>query len=365
MLKVQSRLLKLVLAVTLVLSSFSISVTAAEEQELPTIEEFEQRVFKNFIPEASTSVDEQIITFDVIEKNTYESITLEQGATIASDFLVEGGHLDYINALTATNPDDFYFFSTTDDKSMRKRLISNNEEYVAQLYVVDWSVGQAYPTNVIVPAGYTFGLQELPEGDYAIRIQSLGGLGDYYRISMNAMNPPNYTSILSSSASLRDIVAQYANGDIYSSGIFVATIGGTNEHLNWEREDYFSWGSGYTRRSHVISSVKFSSVLGPVTYSSNYANSDNAMIFFLDTQTLFTYFNSYYQSGPDHIYESTFYDTIGKRTPRRLDQEDIDFVGPHLLVYDLDTNQAIDFVSYLNYFYATGVEPDPITGERP
>ncbi|MNP63049.1 hypothetical protein D3C76_1583960 [compost metagenome] len=69
---------------------------------------------------------------------------------------------------------------------------------------------------------------------------------------------------------------------------------------------------------------------------------------------------AYYQSGPDHVYESSFDDISGRLTPRYLDQEDFDNWGDHILVYDLNTNKAIDFYSVLNFYYGAGIEANPV-----
>ncbi|WP_256704527.1 hypothetical protein [Paenibacillus peoriae] len=91
---------------------------------------------------------------------------------------------------------------------------------------------------------------------------------------------------------------------------------------------------------------------------SNYASSDNAVLIVLNADTLFTYFESAYSSGNPPYHSSSFVDTSGRTTPRRLDF--IDMAGdPDILVYDLDTKKVIDFVSNLNYYYAKGIEPQP------
>ncbi|MFK4341311.1 MULTISPECIES: hypothetical protein [unclassified Paenibacillus] len=93
-------------------------------------------------------------------------------------------------------------------------------------------------------------------------------------------------------------------------------------------------------------------------YTSNYASSDNAVLIVLNEGTLFTYFESAYSSGNPPYHSSSFVDTNGRTTPRRLDF--IDMAGdPDILVYDLDKKKVIDFASSLNYYYAKGIEPHP------
>ncbi|KYD24995.1 hypothetical protein B4110_3810 [Parageobacillus toebii] len=79
---------------------------------------------------------------------------------------------------------------------------------------------------------------------------------------------------------------------------------------------------------------------------------------YLDVGTLFTYHESQYQSGPDPYYYSSFVDTLGKETPRRLEADDFNY-GDHILIVDLKTGKSIDFFSVLNFYYASKVEPLP------
>ncbi|TCL48001.1 hypothetical protein EDD69_1106 [Thermolongibacillus altinsuensis] len=109
---------------------------------------------------------------------------------------------------------------------------------------------------------------------------------------------------------------------------------------------------------HSLSDIKISAVSEPITYSSSYASSDFAIMVYLDVGTLFTYHESQYQSDPTPYYYSSFVDTLGKETPRRLEADDFNY-GDHILIVDLTTGKSIDFLSVLNFYYASGVEPLP------
>lgn len=280
--------------------------------------------------------------------------------SIQSNFNVNGSIMDFNESLVASDTDDMWFFNVATDRTMLFKLLSTNTNYIAQLYIVDWSTGQATPTNVGVYAGGQLTLGQLPAGDYLIRVYSAGTVGDTYTLRMNATNPSNPSSILSATSTLRNVVASYSNGDIYANGSYVANTQGYNANLEWEREFYFSWGNGYNSRTHSIFNVKVRSVSAPVSYSSSYASSNNALLIYLDKGTSFMHHASYYQSGPNHVYESSFEDVTGRITPRYLDQQDFDYWGDHILVYDLNTNRAIDFYSVLNFYYGTGVEAAPV-----
>lgn len=223
---------------------------------------------------------------------------------------------------------------------------------------MDWETLTLYPTNIEAKPGELVASSLLSNGDWALGVHSTGTYGDAYSINMNATNPSGAVGILSASNSLQQLVLRYSNNDIYSNGIYVATTGGNNNHLDWERKYDFTWNGNYDKRTHNISNAKVKTVSAPVSYHSNYAKSNNAILIYLEEDTLFTYFESSFRSGPPTQYTSSFVDTIGKTTPRRLD-DDIKNWGDHILVYDLNEQKPIDFFSVLNFYYAGGIEALP------
>ena len=50
---------------------------------------------------------------------------------------------------------------------------------------------------------------------------------------------------------------------------------------------------------------------------------------------------------------------LGKTTPRQIDTDDFNY-GDHILIFDLNTGQPIDFYSVLNFYYGAGIETLPI-----
>ena len=133
----------------------------------------------------------------------------------------------------------------------------------------------------------------------------------------------------------------------------------TGSNLTWTRTDKYSWGSGYEQRTHSVYNVKVRSISSPVSYSSKQGSSDCAVLLYCDEGTTFSYVHSYYQSGENHVYESTTKDTTDRNTPRGLDAIDFAEGNQHILVYDLKMGKVIDFYSTLNIFYAGGYEPQP------
>ncbi|MCY7892786.1 hypothetical protein MOB09_07090 [Bacillus vallismortis] len=275
----------------------------------------------------------------------------------ASMYNSEDQVFDTSSVLNESNPDDMYFFSTSSDRTLITRILSANSQYHLTLYVVNWDTGEAQPTTIEMDAGNLVLLKELPAGDYMIRVYSEGTLGDSYHIQLNAKNPANYTSVQSITSNLQTFVAEYADGSVYANGTLLYNTGTKTSSLSWEREYYFSHGGGYNQRTHSISDVKVKSVSAPVTYHSSYASSNSAVMVYLDTGTLFMHHVSAYQSGGG--YEDSFFDTLGKKTPRRLDADDQTY-GDHILIVDTKTGKAIDFFSVLNYYYASGVESLPV-----
>ncbi|CAM5473982.1 hypothetical protein [Bacillus safensis FO-36b] [Bacillus safensis subsp. safensis] len=131
---------------------------------------------------------------------------------------IDGLAINQSAVLTEDDPVDLWFLSTSSPQALISRITSSNPDYFVQLFVVDYETGQAYPTDLIQPAGSLLGLTNLPAGDYAFGITSGGEFGDSYTIQVNAKNPPNFTGAVSLSSTLQYFVAEYANGDVFANG---------------------------------------------------------------------------------------------------------------------------------------------------
>ena len=155
-------------------------------------------------------------------------------------------------------------------------------------------------------------------------------------------------------------IIEYTTGDVYSNGkLIYNTSTRTGSNLEWERVNEVTWTGGYEQRTHKVSSPKIKMISKPASYSSSYASSDSVVLIFCDVDTVFTYFHSKYQSGPDHFYDKSFIDTFGKLTPRSLDKQDFEGGNEHILVFDLNSGKVIDFYSQLNVYYGARYESDP------
>jgi hypothetical protein len=311
--------------------------------------------------EGSAEISDFTAETNLVVDSSKKVEKLKNGKALRANVALPDNPRTIVNGtLTETNDVDFHFFSVTSSKFLLTRLVSSNADYWAQLYIIDYVAGTATPTSVGNYAGNLIALNGLPQGDYAFVVASDDALGDSYSLQINATNPSgSYAGILTITSSLQQFVLQYSNNDIYANGIYVCNVGSgaSTAHLDWEREYYFSYGGNYSQRTHNISDVKILGVSGPYSYSSSYASSNNVMLIYLDVDTLFTYFESQFQSDP-HYYYASFDDILGKTTPRRLEADDYSY-GDHILVYDLNTGTPIDFFSVLNYYYGAGVEALP------
>lgn len=353
------KILAMLLVVVMMFGLVGSVASADEPEKQPDLEPFNELALK--FP-GSSGVDAEELdmkVFDSLDVDKEAAIAVEAPIVTNAVYELDGALMNFTETLQPEDPEDMFFFSVDSDRSMILKLLSGNADYLAQLYIVDWSTGDAYPTSVGAYAQTQITLKNLPAGDYLFRVYSEGSVGNAYNLRLNATNPANFQNFTSISDSLKYVVASYANGDLYASGTYIGNTLNHNSNMDWTREFYFSWGNGYNSRTHKVSNVKIGSISAPVSYSSAYASSNNAILIYLGVDSSFMYHESYYQSGPNHVYESSFYDTLGKLTPRSLDAEDINSFGPHLLVYDLNTQKAIDFYSVLNYYYAAGIESPP------
>lgn len=328
-----------------------------ENQELPIPEINEDTIVSDFelgVALTEISIDESKSSMDV---SSYRN---RRDACAFSD----NPNAGVGGILTEDNSMDMYFFSiNSGSKFLLARLTSGNANYVAQLYMFDNDTGDSYATNIYGFSGNLIQLNGLPEGDYAFVIFSNDGVyGQEYTFDINATNPSaNLAAVNYLKDDLSIFVFRTDSGDVYSNGNLLYNVNSaTGSNLNWQRVYYFSWGSGYQQRTHRVFNVRVKAMSAPVSYSSSYASSSCAVLLYCDEGTTFSYLHTYYQSGVDHIYESTTIDTTERNTPRALDA--LDFAGgnEHILVVDLFTGEVIDFYSTLNIYYAGGYESQPV-----
>lgn len=271
-------------------------------------------------------------------------------------YSISGSYFSNITSLTTDNPQNYYLFSVSSDRYMALGFTTGNAKYDVQLYQYQVSTKTYLPTNVVLKANQTYTLHDLPAGSYLLDVFSAGTVGDNYTIAMNSANPANPTYVYR--ASFSDMLCGYSDG-LYNNGSVVYKDGTSNSNLDWIRNDYFSWSgenSGDYKRTQQIYSAavnKSRKIQLAINYKSDYVNADNVILIPLDVGTGFLYRYSSFQNNQMVI--NTWTDVYGKQTPRTLDTSDIER-NPQYLVYDLDSNKAIDFYTDLNYFYYSGKE---------
>lgn len=351
---------KIIAVLLTILLAFGSNIVEVQAKELDS---------KDYdVEDISSDVDAS--EFTITEFSAGESDMLDDSQkrpiierTRSAALLADNPNTRVSGSLTTSDTQALYFFSITGtNRFMLARLLSPNTNYVAQLFVYDESTGTASATNYYGFAGNLITLNGLPVGDYVFAVYSYDSTyGDSYTFDINATNPAaNISSVEYIATDLSIFIFETTSGDVYGNGSFIYNTSATiNSNLEWQRISESNWGSGYEQRTMDVYNVHVNSMSSPVSYSSNYASSNCAVLIYCDTGTGFSYFHSYYQSGNPPVYDSSWEDTTGRTTPRTLDAADFAGGNQHILVFDLITGQCIDFYSTLNIFYAAGYEPAP------
>ncbi len=346
----------------------------AEEGTLPA-------EFASEVPSLPTTVDLDLSGFAALDvESDTESVEIDAEEELMAD--TDGEVLDVSDRLrqrstnildddpratvsgelTADDNMDMYFFDVTSSKFLVAQLASSNSNYYARIYFINYETGQATPSNVGGAAGELIGVNGIPAGSYAFVITSQDGtLGDSYNFILNAKNPSG--SIANTRKIYGDfkMLIEYTNGDVYADGVYVYNTSkmqdaSANEHMNWEKNDDVNFSGGYIHRGHKVYHITIKEMAGLVSYSSQYATTNNAMLVYCDVETCFSFMESSYVSGQSH--EMTFIDTFGKKTPRALTEDDF-LDSEHILVFDMNTGKSVDFYSPLNLYYAIGAAGTP------
>ncbi|MEH6937381.1 fibronectin type III domain-containing protein [Bacillus sp. JJ664] len=151
-------------------------------------------------------------------------------------------------------------------------------------------------------------------------------------------------AVLVSNNDSTSVLTKDSGNNLYVNGNKVAT--------EWKREYYFTVSGGYTSRDQSVSLNSSQLDLTDITYgkyTSNYTGQIKAFRIKL-INPLYMYHFSQYQSGA--YYDSTFYDCLGKRTPRYLDSTDPD----RYIIINAETGEVEDFDSELNFYYCNNIE---------
>lgn len=207
------------------------------------------------------------------EENKKTKLMAESNTTI-SDII------DVTGSITTSAAVNYYTFSVDSDRTMIMSLSSSNSDYVAQLGIVDLAQGLFTPTNVYVFSGEKIILDNLPTGDYAIRVFSNSDtVGQDYNLYMNAVYPKNTKEILE----LSELSTTYVGGTLGK----VCKVGGYAFDIN---------GDPIANRRVYITNKQLPSgtIVTEDNYQIGYAITDSNGYYSTDVATLTTSYKYYY-----------------------------------------------------------------------
>ncbi len=208
----------------------------------------------------------------------------------------------------------------------------------------------------------TNGLISLQAGTYYFRVRSQSGFGSGYTLTVNQV-ANSISSIYGRSSDSRYILYTTPSGELYSNDSKVTN----NGELNWRRVFYFSYGGSYTQRTQEIScginKISGLGVYGSYTSTSTEVGNISNCFRIPVTNALYTYFYSRFVSGPNTIYEQSWYDVTGMKTPRYTDSYDDTYYGPLYLIINADTGEVKDLFADLNFYYYNNIESASFTAK--
>lgn len=259
---------------------------------------------------------------------------------------------------------DFYLVENTSDVYAFLKLTADDPNLLAILYYMDEEGNLTGSTGFGVYANDSFDLIGLPPGQYAIVIGSADGEArGAYNLHWNRSNPfrqENEEVIpLIISDDLMQIVLYYNDEKILNNGYNVVS----DYSYEYKRELVVPKGYGYFKTS--ISRVYDTGdmFIGNFSYEDRLSSysTNNALIIEVK-RAIYTYVDRYYQNINGNVTSWMYWEDpiTGLTSPRILGDSYYDEdMGPHYVVFDLDTNELVDFVSILNYPYMRlGREPN-------
>ncbi len=336
------KLLSTVMISVLVLSNiFTASATSLNKCNL-----YDSDVYS--VSSISTIEQNDVLNYsNVLPKSAYDKSYMQ----------FENGYLSYSDSLTYDDATDMYFFSVPSDKFMTFKITSNNDDYVAEVAIVDWTSGVFYPTGVMVSSNQGIkavdGISE--NQSWALYVHSNGTVGDTYQITANVKSPSNVAEVKYITSDLSKQVVELKTGILYLNDMNLTnSINNVqNTEVEFSMEDSWSvYPSGREYYVHDISDGKIKNIyLGE--YYTNEISVKNALWIKLDKGTLWTYTHSIVNNSSS----LSFYDITGQKTPRRFNDLDVNGEwGDHYLIYDLDKQQYVDFFSIYNIFFSSGAQ---------
>lgn len=253
---------------------------------------------------------------------------------------------------------DFYLVENTSDTYAFLKLTADDPNLLAILYYMDEEGNLTGSTGFGVYANDSFDYVGLPPGQYAIVIGSSNGEArGAYSLHWNRSNPfrqGNETvKPLIISNDLMQIVLYYNDKKILNNGHNVVS----DYSYEYNRELYVPSGYGYYKTS--ISNVydTGSMFLGNFSYmdgDGHTSYSTNNALIVEARRSAYTYIERYYQNINGNVVSKMSWNDpfTDLKSPRPLGDDELDReLGPHYVVFDLNTNELVDFVSLFNYPY--------------
>ncbi|HBH95877.1 MAG TPA: hypothetical protein DDX91_08985 [Ruminococcaceae bacterium] len=314
-----------ILAITMALWSNIICIAADNETENEEIT----------VKDATEITDEFSATGEIISYVPKTRATSSVGAAF-----------DKIDALSSDDAIDFYSFSVSSPRSVVFRFLSGNSNYTANLGALDTSNGNVTLSNLWLSPNDVKWSSELPAGNYCWVILSKSNTytADKYRISMNALNTSGATQHIVSSATLA--YSTFAYDDVF-------LMNGKNI-----AETAVKVASEISKFEDRLEGPSPTNTVATVT-----VNTDPKYIcdslFYGSYESTNPYLNL--KTGMGHSTANAIFIPIDgssmsctystKYVPTELLVQQA--VG--ILVYDLESNKIIDFMSPLNIFYANTI----------
>lgn len=369
-----------------VFSSTTISFAAQEEQIIP--QSLEKEIIQSNIgniPDANESIQEieLIPTGDVVQiDDNFQNIRYI-GET--SPYAI--GELQYamgtvVDTIEANDSLDVICFNVSEKRYFQMNFRANSLDYRVYIGKLNFDTMEITTMTGALTPGSVISTQLptlAPNECYTFLVTSIAEFEQMYQIDYNFTTPVSYGTKIGCSGinSTYMTVVNYETGNIYVDGQLKLTMSNNNPLFEYSDDYSFYWPGGYKKCSVSITDTILApisttdsgnlagNVVGPYNYSSQGIYSSpsvsSAVIFIpVYRNSLIKVFRSIYQSGVNTVYDSTFEDHLGKRTPRRLDASDIPNYSNHYLVYDLKTDKVIDWYSVYNGIYIYGYEEEPL-----
>ena len=254
------------------------------------------------------------------------------------------------DTLTSEDAVDFYLFTLSGIKTALLSLQTTGD-YIALICPYNPTTGNidVSTSNPYVLAGesvaYT-AVNNNGQNTFCLVVMNLGDeYGASYTVAMNATNPGGATSILYFSSNFSRAVCGYSNNDVYSNGVNISAA--ANDYINTRMngavfEDQYKSGSP----SYIVCNVG-------VVSTPEYIDGDS--LFYGSYTSTCPYTNL--KNGLGHSSSDAIFIPINgyvfttSLSGSYIDYQFIRDVATGFLIYDLNTNQIIDWMSSSNIFY--------------